>query len=228
MVCRAGGARAIRTPQPTRPVHPWRFGGQALTSQVSAASLELLRREDAVWALCAESGPALAPRARAVLAARPDAALCICGNVLALWPAQRPPAGQALAAARLLQALLECKRPAESAVGSSACSTFHPFYGWSRHGPSAGLQLHLEAVRGQLQQLWSPRLQEHLFGESCVPLATRPADAPLQGTAGLKWLLPVFDGSLPASQGYARPAWPHKTPAVPLESAMRCAGLSTR
>ena len=160
----------------------------ALTSQVSAASLELLRREDAFWALCAESGPALAPRARAALAARPDAALCICGNVLALWPAQRPPAGRALAAARLLQALLECERPTESAVGSSACSTFHPFYGWSRHGPSAGLQLHLEAVRGQLQLLWSPRLQEHLFGEAYVPLATRPADAPLQEATAARLL----------------------------------------
>ena len=95
----------------------------ALTSQVSAASLELLRREDAVWTMCAESGPALAPRARAVLATRPDAALCICGNVLSLWPSQRPPAGRALAVARLLQALLECERPAEAAAGSGACST---------------------------------------------------------------------------------------------------------
>ena len=200
---------APRLPHPPHAPPTLGFSAQALTSQASAASLELLRREDAVWAMCAESGPALAPRARAALTAWPDAALCICGNVLALWPTQRPPVGRALAAARLLQALLECEPAPTSAAGSSACSTFHPFYGWSRHGPSNGLQLHLEAVRGQLQLLWSPRLQEHLFGEAYAPLATRPADAPLQGTAGLKRALARGTAAFLCPE--ALPTRPHKT-----------------
>jgi len=157
-----------------------------LTSQLGAPSLELLRRQNSLWALCAASGPSLASRARAALASRPDAALCICGNVLALWPQQRPPAGQVLAVARLLQALLESGP--RSAGGSSSCSTFHPVFGWGQSGPTPGLQRHLEAVRAQLLQLWSPRLQEHLFGELCVPLATRPADAPLEHAAAARLL----------------------------------------
>lgn len=174
--CGVAASAHAPTPRPT----------QALTSQLGAPSLELLRRKNSLWALCAASGPSLASRARAALASRPDAALCICGNVLALWPQQRPPAGQVLAVARLLQALIESGP--RSAGGSSSSSTFHPVFGWGQSGPSPGLQRHLEAVREQLQQLWSPRLQEHLFGELCVPLATRPADAPLEHATAARLL----------------------------------------
>ena len=176
--------RFIQQPQADAPLTAaFAFGllsVPALTHRLAAPSVERLKRGDAVWGRCTEHGPALAAQAPQVLAAEPDAALCLAGNLLSLGFGGRTAAAdarQVVGATRLLQALLLLAGPGAGGGGSSS---FHQLRGWSAASPSAALRPHLDAMQAQLLLLWSPAALRLLYTEElCVAVGTSPPDAKL-------------------------------------------------
>ena len=158
--------------------------GSLSSSSTPEPALERIRR--GLWraleahggALAIGVGEAVRREHGAEMAA--SAALALAGNMLSLTPQAGPdlpsPAARR-AHARLLRALVELAGAGgSSGTGAVGASVYHPLLGWSGGAPSPALAASVDAVRQQLEALWSaPLLTLHFGGALYAPLAQRPA-----------------------------------------------------